>query len=167
MQEKSELTIRPAEMEDASSLAEWLNDEKILRWFPMTSEPRELDDSVRIWISYARMGAGLTALWEGKPCGMANLYIQIYKKLKHQCLFSIIVKESMRGKGIGRRLLKEIEELAKEMFQIEILHLEVYEGNPAIHLYERAGFKRYGIEKHFIKEKGGQYRAKIMMQKEL
>ncbi|OGN54000.1 MAG: hypothetical protein A2098_03310 [Chlamydiae bacterium GWF2_49_8] len=73
----------------------------------------------------------------------------------------------MRGKGIGRRLLKEIEELAKEMFQIEILHLEVYEGNPAIHLYERAGFKRYGIEKHFIKEKEGQYRAKIMMQKEL
>ena len=165
MSQSDKLTIRPTVMDDASFLTEWLRDEKILCWFPMTSEPRELDDSVRVWMSYAKMGAGLTALWDGKPCGMSNLYLQTYKKLKHQCLFALVVEESMRGKGIGARLLTETETLAKEKFQIEILHLEVYQENPAIRLYERAGFDRYGEEIYFIKKKEGGYRSKIMMQK--
>ena len=78
------------------------------------------------------------------PCGMANLYIQPYRKLAHTCLFAIIVKEDMRGKGIGKAMLDYVMEHAKTRFNIEILHLEVYEGNPAKRLYERAGFTEFG-----------------------
>jgi putative acetyltransferase len=98
---------------------------------------------------------------------MANLYLQPYKKFVHQSLLSIIVAEEYRGKGVGAALLEGLLEHAKEKFQMEFLHLEVYQGNPAIHLYQRAGFEIYGIDRHFIKEKNGQYRAKILMQRKI
>lgn len=161
----SELTIRPAEEQDADVLKKWLLDPVILKWFPMFNE-REVDDAVRIWIGYSKIGAGLTAEWKGVPCGMFNLYIQPFKKLAHTCLFSIIVDENLRGKGIGRTLIEEGQRLAKEKFGIEILHLEVYKGNPAQRLYERLGFVYFGEQKHFIKD-SGEYIAKIFMQKSL
>ncbi len=159
------IKIRFTLEEDAPLLKRWLSDPQILRWFPMCDE-REIDDAVRIWVSYSKIQACLTALWDGVPCGMANLYIQSFKKLSHTCLLSIIVDERFRGKGVGKALLEELAILAKEKFHIEILHLEVYEGNPARRLYERMGFIYYGIHKRFIKERG-EYLSKVFMQKEL
>jgi putative acetyltransferase len=127
---------------------------------------REIEDAVRIWVGYSKYGSALTVDWNGIPCGMANLYIQPFKKLAHQCLFSIIVEEQRRGKGVGKILLESLIKLAKEKFNIELLHLEVYEGNPAQHLYKRLGFNEFGRQAHFIKEKG-EYLAKIFMQRDL
>jgi putative acetyltransferase len=158
-------SFRPTNAEDAPYLLQWLSDPKILRWFPML-DGKEIEDSVRIWIGYSRIDAGITALYNDEPVGMANLYIQPYKKLAHTCLFSIIVKEEMRGKGVGKQLLEHLMKHAKEKFKIEILHLEVYEGNPAKRLYERAGFKEFGSQSRFIKE-NGKYIPKIFMQKKL
>ncbi len=165
MPSKSPLTIRLTHADDALPLSQWLSKSDILRWFPMY-DVREIEDAVRIWISYSRLHAGLTAEWEGVPCGLANLYIQPFKKLAHTCLFSIIVKEDMRGKGIGKALIDELAKVAKEKFHIEILHLEVYEGNPAKKLYERLGFKEFGFQPKFIKE-GDHYIGKIFMEKYL
>ncbi len=161
----SPLTFRTTIADDAPYLLRWLSDPKILRWFPMF-DAREIEDAVRIWIGYSKIEAGITALYHSEPCGMANLYIQPYKKLAHTCLFSIIVSEEMRGKGVGKQLLDHLMKYAKEKFKIEILHLEVYEGNPAKHLYERAGFKEFGCQTHFIKE-NGKYIPKIFMQRNL
>lgn len=160
-----EVTFRLTELEDAPLLTRWLLDPEILRWFPMINA-KEVEDAVRVWVGYSRQGAGLTALWNGKPCGMANLYIQPYQKLKHTCLFSVIVESSMRGKGVGSALISALMKHAKEKFGIEILHLEVYENNPAKKLYQRLGFTEFGCQSHFIKEQG-EYRGKTYMQKEL
>lgn len=160
-----ELTFRITEETDTPYLVGFLTDPKILRWFPMI-DAREIEDAARIWVSYGKIKAAMTALWNGVPCGMVNLYIQPFKKLAHTCLLSIIVDKEHRNKGIGALLIKEIEVVAKEQFHIEILHLEVYEGNPAKHLYERMGFVEYGRQPHFIKE-NGQYLTKICMQKDL
>jgi RimJ/RimL family protein N-acetyltransferase len=165
MQNISPVTFRLTQPDDASHLLKWLSDPKILKWFPMY-DAREIEDSVRIWVGYSRIEAAVTVLWNGEPCGMANLYIQPYKKQAHTCLFSIIVKEEMRGKGIGGKLIEYLMTYAREKFKIEILHLEVYEGNPAMHLYERMGFKKFGVHKRFIKEEG-KYLDKIFMQRNL
>jgi putative acetyltransferase len=162
---KERLTIRVAEESDQKYLVEWLLQPGVLEGFPL-ADLREVEDAARIWISYAKYGAVLTALWDGIPCGIANLYLQPTKKMAHQSLFAIIVDEKFRGKGIGTRLLTDLMSVAKHKFNMEFLHLEVYEGNPAQQLYERLGFVRYGVQSHFIKD-NGTYRAKVMMQKYL
>jgi len=156
------LNVRETTLEDAAPLKIWLSDSYVLRFFPMFDE-REIDDAVRVWIHYSKIGAGLTIECDGIACGMANLYIQPFKKLAHQCLFSVIVADGYRGKGVGRTLLEALKKHAKEKFQIEILHLEVYAGNPAIHLYRKVGFHEFGCQNHFIKDQG-EYIGKIFMQ---
>lgn len=162
---RSEVEIRFAIQEDEASLVSWLQEEEASRWFPLANQ-KEAEDAARIWVSYAKQKGVLSAEVEGKLCGIANLYIQPCKKLAHQCLMAIIVADSYRGQGVGTKLLERLIELAKESFRIRLLHLEVYEGNPAIHLYKRFGFEQYGTQRHFVKEKTG-YRAKILMQKTL
>ncbi len=159
------LTIRLAVDSDQKYLVDWLLQPGVLEWFPL-ADLREVEDAARIWVGYNKYGAVLTALWDSVPCGIANLYLQPYKKLAHQCLFAVIVDEKFRGKGIGTKLLRELMTLAKERFHIELLHLEVYAGNPAIRLYERFGFEVYGKQRHFVKE-NGKYLDKILMQKNL
>ncbi len=159
------LILRLAEEADEKYLVEWLSQPGALSWFPL-ADRREIEDAARIWMSYRKHGATLVALWNSVPCGVATLYLQPYKKLAHQCLFAIIVDEPHRGKGIGETLIRALESLGKDKFGLELLHLEVYEGNPAIRLYERLGFSFYGLHRNFVKENGG-YRNKIMMQKSL
>ena len=159
------IEIRPAVPEEGVYLNRWLTDPSILRWFPM-SDAREIDDAVRIWMGYSKFQACFTAYEDGVPVGMSTLYLQPYQKFAHQCLFAIIVDDKHRNKGIGKALMEHMINAAKNQFKIEILHLEVYEGNPAIRLYERFGFKEFGRQPKFIKI-DGEYIDKIMMQKEL
>lgn len=162
---KDHLKIRFAEESDQTYLIEWLLQPGVLDGFPLF-DLREIEDAARIWISYSKHHAVLTATWDDVPCGIANLYLQPYQKLSHQCLFAIIVDEKLRGRGIGAKLLRELMSLAKERFKLEFIHLEVYQGNPAIDLYKRLGFEVYGVHKRFMKDKG-KYLDKILMQKYL
>lgn len=160
------LKIRFSELSDAKYMSKWLDDEKILRWFPMTTQA-EIEDSVKVCMGYVKYNAILTAVYNGEVCGIACLYLQGFKKFSHQCLFVIVLDQNFRGKNIGTELMKELMQLAKERFKIEILHLEVYDTNPAMHFYEKLGFEKYGYQSKFIKEKEGTYLGKILMQKHL
>ena len=159
------IQIRLSKEEEAPILAKWIAGPEDLRWFPMTDQ-REIDDAVRIWVGYTRMQASFTAEYNGEIAGMAVLYLQPYQKYSHHCLFAIIVSAKHRNLGIGRALIEHFEKEAKERFKIELIHLEVYENNPAIRLYEKLGFKEYGRHPRFIRE-NGQYICKILMQKKL
>jgi RimJ/RimL family protein N-acetyltransferase len=170
-QEKSEeettavpgLELRYTIPEDIEPLKEWLQEPGILRGFPM-QDPIEVDDSVKHWIGFSKYKSSLTATIEGKPVGIATLCLMPYRKLAHQCLLSIIVSKEARGKGVGTILMNNLMHLAKEYFAIEVLYLEVYEGNPAISLYHRFGFREVGFQKHFMKE-NGEYVGKIVMER--
>ncbi len=158
--------IRIANADDAVYLTRWLLNPESLLYFPM-SDPREVQQAARIWIEYYKREACWTALCEGEPCGSAVLNLQPYEKFSHQCILSIMVGEEYRNKGIGTELMEVLIKEAKEKFHIEILHLEVYGGNPAISLYQRFGFTEFGCQAHFIKEPGGKYRSKVYMEKRL
>ncbi len=159
---KKKIEIRPTEDSDKEPLFSWFHDEGMLQWYPMSTD-RELEDAIRqIWNNIP-LGVVLTATLDGEPVGIANLYLQGFKKISHQSLFAIIVKKECQGQGIGTALLENLIQIAIKK-GIELLHLEVYEGNPAIRLYERLGFEKYGVEKKFIKD-NGKYYSKILMQK--
>ncbi len=162
---KLPVTIRFAQEGDAPFLTKWLSQPYAMQWFPMCNE-REVEDAVRVWISYSKLRAGITACYNGEPVGMSNVYVSPYKKLASQALFSLIVAEPCRGQGVGFAILTELMRLAKEEHHIELLHLEVYDQNPAIFLYQKMGFKEYARHPRFLKL-DGVYTDKILMQRKL
>jgi len=162
----SPLEIRYSDLSDGRYLKEWLSEPSIGRWFPICDEV-EIDDAVNRWIGFSRYKCSLTAVQDGVICGIATLYLQPYRKLAHQCEFGIIVGNGFRGKGVGTDLLKNLMHLAKQQFRIELLHLQVYQDNPAIHLYQRMGFTEFGQQKHWIKELDGTYTGRLFMEKML
>jgi putative acetyltransferase len=146
------LSIRYTVPQDGEWLKKWLLNPSVAEAFPMVGES-EVDDAVRRWISFSRVRSSLTVEMDGRPVGMATLYVQPYKRIMHQTEFGLIVDEQYRGKGIGSFLLSSAMRLAKKHFHIELLHLQVYEGNPAVRLYERFGFKQFGMQTHWLKDK--------------
>lgn len=160
------LKIRISEMADAKYMAKWLDDEKIINWFPMTSKA-EIEDSVRICMGYIKHKSIITAAYDNEVCGIACLYLQSFKKIAHSCLLVVVVDEEYRGKGVGYALMEELILIAKERFNLKILHLEVYDTNPAIKFYEKLGFEKCGYQRNFIKLKDGTYLGKTLMQKYL
>ena len=158
-----DLNFRYTTEADAPYLQDWLLEPGVLAAFPMCDE-KEVIDSVKHWISFYRYKSSITVEVDEEPVGLATLCLMPYKKLAHQCLVSIIVTEKMRGKGIGTKLLNNLFHLAKDYFGLEVLYLEVYQGNPAISLYRRFGFKTIGEQKHFMKE-NGEYVSKIVMER--
>lgn len=162
----SGVEIRYTDLSDGRYLKEWLLDPTVARWFPM-DDPVEIEDAVHRWIGFSRYKCSLTAVKDGTPCGLATLYLQPYRKLAHQAEFGIIVGPEHRGKGVGTELLKNLMHLAKEQFRIELLHLQVYSENPAIHLYSRLGFKAFGEQKHWIRERDGTYTGRTFMERSI
>lgn len=62
---------------------------------------------------------------------------------------NIVVKKNMRNKGIGNLLLNKLISIAKTM-QKNSITLEVNSSNvDAIKLYEKNGFKTYGLRKKY------------------
>jgi putative acetyltransferase len=131
------LTIRYTVPQDAEWLKAWLSDPGVKDAFPMASET-EVDDAVRRWISFSRIRASLTVELDGRPVGLATLYIQTYRRLAHQTEY--------RNRGIGSFLLSSIMKLAKQHFHIELIHLQVYQDNRAIDLYKKFGFVEFGCQ---------------------
>jgi len=156
--------IRYTEPDDAKYLKAWLMDPSVMRWFPMEDEV-EIDDAVMRWIAFYRYKCTLTITKDGVPCGIATLYLQPYRRLAHQCEFGIVIGPGYQGMGIGSYLMSSIIHLAKEKFKIELLHLQVYSENyPAINFYKRFGFKEFGRQNSWIKEKDG-YNGRVFMER--
>lgn len=165
-EKKPPVAIRFTELEDGKHLKEWLMDPDVARWFPMVDEV-EIDHAVQHWVAFSRWRCSLTATINNLPVGIATLYLQPYKKLAHQCEFGIIVAPEMRNRGIGQYLIEQLSKLAKETFHVELLHLQVYQDNPAKRLYARMGFKEFGNQAGWIKELDGSYTGRTFMEKNL
>lgn len=158
----NKIEVRVSTLADGELFKRILLQPGVLEYFPMY-DVREVEDAVRIWEIFCKKGASLTSVKNGTPCGIAFLNLQGYQKFAHQCLITIAIDEAFRNQGIGTKLLQQLIVLAKETFHLEMIHLEVYETNPARRLYERLGFTAFGIHPQFIKD-GNKYIHKIFMQ---
>lgn len=64
----------------------------------------------------------------------------------------VYIDENYRGQNIGERLLRTLIEEAFALEGMEQLHLGVVTGNiAAIHMYEKLGFKTFGIHPQYLK----------------
>lgn len=88
-------------------------------------------------------------------------------KYRHRAVVGISVLKNYWGCGLGSYLMQlAIDQTRTSGF--EQLELGVFSDNSrAIHLYEKFGFERYGIQPRAFKLKDGTYRDEIIMVKML
>ena len=69
-------------------------------------------------------------------------------------LLLLAVAPKAQRNGVGRRLLEKFIEQSRQQGAAKI-HLEVRDGNPAIQLYESAGFQQANRRKNYYRGRGG------------
>lgn len=157
--------IRYTTMTDAPYLREWLMAPGILHWFPMQEE-KEVDDATACWIGFCRYSSSLTATIDNVPVGIGTLFLMPYRKVAHHCLFKIIVDPKHHRKGVGHSLLKNLKHLAKNYFRLELIHIEVFEGNPLLHLLQKNDFREFARQDRYVKE-GDKYYGRVLLESNL
>ena len=162
MAEIPNFDIRYTYLTDTFYLKKWLAAPGVLHWFPM-SEEKEVEDAVQCWMGYCRYDSSITATIEGVPCGIGTLFLMPYRKVAHHALFKVIVAPEHQNKGIGTALVKNLKHLAKTYFQLELIHIEVFEGNPLLHILKKLDFQEFGRQERFVKE-GDKYFSRILME---
>jgi ribosomal protein S18 acetylase RimI-like enzyme len=91
--------------------------------------------------------AGVIAEEDGQPVGAC--WYRLFTVARHGYGFvgesvpelSLAVREHARGRGVGTDLIDAIADVARSE-RLGALSLSVEEENPALRLYERAGFER-------------------------
>jgi ribosomal protein S18 acetylase RimI-like enzyme len=92
---------------------------------------------------------------------MATLFLMPYRKISHHALFKVVVDPKFQRQGIGSSLLKNLKHLAKNYFRLELIHIEVFEGNPLISVLKKSGFHEFARQENYFKD-GGQYYARLL-----
>ena len=77
-------------------------------------------------------------------------------------ILSLAVNESARRQGLGKQLLVALLDVLRER-RFETVRLTVHPENPAVTLYERAGFMKVGYDAHYFNEND----ARVLMELKL
>ena len=155
------LKLRPYKPSDAETIVSWIKDERALRkWssdrygaYPITAED----------MNYKYIDCNgdceepdnfypLTLVDESGPVG--HLILRYTDKAKSTIRFGfVIVDDSRRGKGYGKKMLQMAIRYAFDMLKAEKITLGVFENNPSAYFcYKAAGFREIPMEKEFIFE---------------
>jgi RimJ/RimL family protein N-acetyltransferase len=156
------LEIRYSELSDGKFLLRWMENEEVSRWYPPTGE-KEIQPFVSNWIGFSKFHSSLTVLSNNQICGIGTLFLMPYRKVAHQCMLYMIVDPLFSENGIGDSLLKNMINLAKNYFKLEIIVAEVFEGSILIKLLEKYGFTIFAKQEGYIKE-NDKYLNKILYQ---
>ncbi|MCF6409111.1 GNAT family N-acetyltransferase [Pseudalkalibacillus salsuginis] len=106
----------------------------------------------------------ILAEYQGEIIGFLDFHNGNKKRVQHHGSFGMSVAAEFRNQGIGKALLTELINWAKENSLIEKVSLEVFADNTnAISLYEKAGFTKEGRKLAAIKVDSGKYFDLILM----
>lgn len=94
--------------------------------------------------------------------GIVGFHGKEWEKERHKgLLWGLYVREAARGDGLGEALVGRLLDHARG--RVELVQLAVIASNrPAIALYERCGFRRYGLETRALKV-GDRYHDEVLM----
>ncbi len=155
------LILRPYKAKDAEAIVSWIKDERALRkWssdrygaYPITAED--------INYKYLKCNGDceepdnfypLTAVDENGPVGHLILRYTNKEKTIIRMGF-IIVDDSKRGKGYGKRIIRMAIRYAFDMLKAEKITLGVFDNNPsAYYCYKAAGFKEVPMDEDVVFE---------------
>lgn len=89
--------------------------------------------------------------------------VSAVEKCRHRCVFGISILKSFWGLGIGSHILSAIINEARKA-GYEQIELDVVSDNTrAVRLYEKFGFRQYGILRRAFKTRSGVYQDLYLM----
>jgi len=97
--------------------------------------------------------------------GVSGLRFEQRPKTRHKaCLYGMYVHADYAHQGLGRRLVDEVLDEARQRDGVRIVTLTVTEGNrEAEALYMKCGFQSFGVEPFAIELDDGGYASKVHM----
>ena len=162
-------TLRSPELADAEKMIAYLKATADETEYGL-SYPEELNFTIKdeedFITHYASdKGSIMISAFDGdRLVGNASLScVMDRKKTLHRATFGIAILKSDWGQGLGKKILSELIDFAKQA-GYETLELEVASSNSsAINLYKNLGFVVYGERSHSLKLKSGDYYGELLM----
>ncbi|WP_432408595.1 GNAT family N-acetyltransferase [Wukongibacter sp. M2B1] len=97
----------------------------------------------------------LVAEAEGRVVGIVSLHVMKNPRMRHSALLGINVRREYQGKGIGRKLMEKILDVADNWLMLIRVELGVLENNEkAMNLYKSLGFEIEGKKKYAVVRNG-------------
>lgn len=119
---------------------------------------RPIEDFARAIADAAVLGAYL----DSRLVGVVRLQGKTGAKERHKAsLHGFFVRPEHRGKGVGSALMNTAIEIARASFEQVLLSVVAGNSN-AIKMYERVGFRRYGVEPR-ARKYDGRYADMVLM----
>jgi RimJ/RimL family protein N-acetyltransferase len=153
----SDFTVRPAEPGDASALVQLAREvgAEPEGWLISTSEWRGAGDERRYLRSLRRSRDAAVFVAEAPEGIVGRLSVgrDPHPASRHVADLGLMVAKGHRRRGIGRALLEQAVEWARQA-EVSKLELHVFPYNePAIQLYDAFGFRREGYrERHYRRD---------------
>ncbi|MCC6179549.1 MAG: GNAT family N-acetyltransferase [Chloroflexi bacterium] len=147
------VTIRPVRADDAEALNE-------IRRQPGVADGTLALPSERLGSTLSRLERlspddhVFVAVLDGRVVGIAGLHVGA-GKYRYSGSIGMMVHEQYQGRGVGRRLLETLLDLADNYLGLARVDLDVFTDNErAIRLYERLGFEREGVKRRLAFRRG-------------
>lgn len=148
-----EIKIRPFRPEDAAGFTEIRRQPTVMEYNNLLPSERGERDRDGL----AKLGPDnhvLVAEADGHVVGFARMDV-FGGRQRHVGTVNVNVHDGYQGRGIGRRLMETLLELADDYLALTRVQLEVWADNErAIHLYETLGFEPEGRRRKAVLRRG-------------
>lgn len=147
-----DLIIRPIKIEDSKQVLELRTMEGVME--NTLAMPNEREDKIRektlnLSINDYIFVAEIKEDNDYKIVGMADLNVESSPRLRHSASVGISVHTKYQGKGIGKKLLNKLLDIADNWLMLVRIELGVLcDNDKAINLYKSLGFVVEGKKKY-------------------
>lgn len=140
--------------EDSETLRHWRNDPTIFKWCRQNDLLTESKHSA--WMSQhpmsERIKMYLIVNESDIPVGVCGL--TDFDLINQRAEFSLYIGPEHQGKGYGEDALKLLCYHGFNAYPLNVIWGESFEGNPALSIFERIGFKNEGVRRDFYFRNG-------------